>query len=307
MVFRLTLLKWKHNSMTSLKHEPAGRIRSMSEFFSIAHAMELDAATRYAETSQQLRAQGQISLADIFAELAETERGHIRQVDAWADHEDSRPDAKLPWPIPDTFDATPEEMAGTRLLTPYQAIASAVRHEQRSFAFWTYVAAHADAPEIVDAAERMALEELEHVSLLRRERRKAFHAGRQGGLPAGEEPVTLAALATIERRLADLIEADASSTHEPTLIRPLAAAARDAAAKLEALHATKPAEFSTPALPAGQSGDAGALAEYLAEAYLRLAETSQDEGLVAAAQELAKAAIYRLGALKPSGPADPDA
>jgi hypothetical protein len=143
------------------------------------------------------------------------------------------------------------------------------------------------------------------VSLLRRERRKAFHAGRLGGWAAGEEPVSLAALATIERRLADLIEADTSSTHEHTLILSLAAAARNAAAKLEALHAAGHAEFSTPALLAEQTSDVGALAEYLAEAYLRLAETSQDGDALVIAQDVAKAAIYRLGTLGPRGPADP--
>lgn len=291
--------------MISLKDEPAGRIRSIGEFFSLAHAMELDAATRYAETARQLRAQRETALADLFDELAETERGHIRQVDHWADHQDTQADATLPWPIPDTFDGTPEEMAGTRLLTPYQALASAVRHEQRSFAFWTYVAAHAEAGEVKDAAERMALEELEHVSLLRRERRKAFHAGRLGGQAAGEEPVTLAALAAIERRLANLIESGASSAHEHMSVLPLAAAARGAAAKLEALPSASHTEFSVLALPAGRAGDAGALAEYLAEAYLRLAETSQDGHVLDIAQELAKAAIYRLSMLKPKGPADP--
>jgi rubrerythrin len=291
--------------MTSLKDEPAGRIRSMREFFAMAHAMELDAATRYGETSRQLRVQGETALADLFDELAETERGHIRQVDEWADHEESRRDASPPWSIPDTFDATADEMARTKLLTPYQALASAVRHEQRSFAFWTYVAAHAEAVEVKDAAERMALEELEHVSLLRRERRKAFHAGRLGGWAAGEQPVSLATLATIERRLADLIEADTSSAHEHTLILSLAAAARNAAAKLDALHAAGHLEFSTPALLAEQTSDVGALAEYLAEAYLRLAETSQEGDVLVIAQEVAKAAIYRLGMLRPGGPADP--
>lgn len=293
--------------MTSLRDEPAGSIRSMSEFFALAHAMELDAATRYTETSRQLRAQGETALADLFDELAETERGHIHQVDQWAKHEASRADADLPWAIPDTFDATPEAMAGTRLLTPYQALASAVRHEQRSFAFWTYVAAHAEAGEVKDAAERMALEELEHVSLLRRERRKAFHTGRLEGRPAGEVPVTLATLAAMERTLADLIAGDAPSVHEPALAAPLAAAAREAARQLDALHAASGTEVSVPALPAGRSHDAGTLAEYLAEAYLRLAETSEDAHVLGVAQELAKKAIYRLGTLKPKGPADPDA
>jgi len=270
-----------------LKDEPVGRIRSMGEFFALANAMEQDAAARYVETARQLRAQSETALAEVFEGLAETERGHVREIGQWAEHEASRVGSALPWPIPDTFDATPDEMAGTKLLTPYQALASAVRHEQRSFAFWTYVAAHADAGEVKDAAERMALEELEHVSLLRRERRKAFHAGRLGGQPAGEGAVTLSALATIERRLAELMESGGD-----------ASAAREAAAKLEALHAEKPVQFSASAVPAERMSDAGALAEYLAEAYLRLAESTQDGAVLSAAQELAAAAIYRLGMLK---------
>ncbi len=285
--------------MTSLKDEPAGQVRSMAEFFSIAHAMELDAATRYTETSRQLRMQDETALADLFDNLAETERGHIRQVDDWASHEATPADATPPWEIPDTFDATPDEMAGTSLLTPYQALASAVRHEQRSFAFWTYVAAHAETPDVKDAAERMALEELEHVSLLRRERRKAFHAGRTSGEPAGEVPVTLAALAASERHLADLIESDGSFASRRALASSLAAAARSSASKLGALHARATIEFSAPPLPAEGPREVGALMEYLAEAYLRLAEVSQDGTVLSCAQELANTAIYRLGALAP--------
>lgn len=282
--------------MTSLKAEPAGRIRSMIEFFAIARAMELDAATRYAEAAHQLREQGQTTLANVFDTLAETERGHVREVDQWADHEGARADASLPWPIPDTFDAPPQEMARSRLMTPYQALASAVRHEQRSFAFWTYVASHADTGEVKEAAERMALDELEHIALLRRERRKAFHIKRREGEPVGEHPATLATLADSERRLADLIEADPSCAHERAFALSLAASARESAAKLDALDATHRHMFTAPALPAGRD-DAASLAEYLTEAYLRLAETAQDGTVLGLAQDLAKTAIYRLGTL----------
>ena len=57
----------------------------------------------------------------------------------------------------------------------------AVRNEERAFAFWSYVAAHAEVAEVRQAAETMAHEELGHVSILRRERRNAFHAERRSG------------------------------------------------------------------------------------------------------------------------------
>ena len=82
----------------------------------------------------------------------------------------------------------------------------AVRNEERAFAFWSYVAAHAEAPEIRQAAETMAHEELGHVATLRRERRRAFHAERRQADSAGTDEKGGASLATLERRLADLLE-----------------------------------------------------------------------------------------------------
>ena len=289
--------------MASLKSDPAGRIRSMGEFFALAHAMEMEAATRYSETARQLRQQGVEGLADVFEHLAENERGHVQQVETWAERRDANATAKTPWPLPDTFDCAPEEVAQSKLVTPYEALASAVRHEERSFAFWTYVAAHADEGDVKDAAEHMAREELDHVSLLRQERRKAFHAERQDSR-LGERQVTLSSLAAIERRLADLIE------HHPTcaaggteLAASLANASRAAATKLEGLPTVRPPEFKAPILPAHGSEDIATLSEYLAEAYLRLAEASREGTVLNMALELAGVAIYRLGRLAPKTPA----
>ena len=279
--------------MPSLKSEPAGRIRSMREFFALARAMEMDAANRYIETARQLRQQKAWHLADVFEGLSRNEKGHVQQVEQWAVHQGSDANADAPWPIPDTFDASPDEVAQSKLMTPYRALASAVRHEQRSFAFWAYVAAHAEG-EVKDAAERMALEELEHVSLLRKERRMAYHNDRRDAVA---RDVTLSALAATERHIADLIEQHAGPVPGVEPIASLAMASKDAAVKLEALGKVVHPKFSTPGVPAGRENDIASLAEYLAEAYLRLAETSRNELVLSLAQELAKSAIYRLGAV----------
>ena len=52
-------------------------------------------------------------------------------------------------------------------MTPYRVLTIAVRNEERAFAFWSYVAAHADGEEVRLAAETMAKEELEHVAAFR--------------------------------------------------------------------------------------------------------------------------------------------
>ncbi|HVZ03611.1 ferritin family protein [Hyphomicrobium sp.] len=276
--------------MPFLKSEPAGQIRTMSEFFALARAMETDAARRYTQTAQALRRQNASALADLFEELAKVELGHVEQVEEWAEHRATIGGTDAPWPIPDTFDASLEEIVQSNLMTPYRALASAVHHEQRSFAFWTYVAAHADG-EVKKAAERMASEELEHISLLRRERRKAFHADRRR---AGSAQATLATLATVERHLADLVGERAARGFKAAEIGPIATQSRDAAARLDALEKIARPKFSTVALPSNRENDIASLCEYLAEAYLRLAENSRNEQVLIAAQELAKSAISRL-------------
>jgi rubrerythrin len=286
--------------MTSLKKEPAGRVRTLDEFFALAHAIESDAAARYVEVARQLRQQGAAHLAEVFERLAEVERGHVREVTSWAARrgESAPVDARPPWPIPDTFDASPDEIAQSKLLTPYRALASAVRHEERAFAFWTYVAAHAEKTEVREAAERMALEELEHVSLLRRERREAFHAQRRMS-GSVKTLVNAAALAAQERRIVELLEQDPNSfLQDSEFAQMIVRVAREAASKLEALEATHHPTLSLPRLPITLSDDPLAISELLVEAYLTLADSSKNPHVVDAAQHLAGAAIYRLATLR---------
>lgn len=286
--------------MTSLKAEPAGPVRSLEEFFALAHAMEADAAARYAETATQLRLQDATELADLFDRLAGVEQGHVSQVMGWAERrgETSAAGTRPPWPIPDTFDAPPDEVAQSKLLTPYRALASAVRHEERSFAFWTYVSAHAEREEVRKAAERMALDELEHVSLLRRERRRAFHVQRQDGT-ATRRGATAAALAAREQQMAKLVEQrPALCQGHDELAQTIIAASRNAANRLLALKTGPHLAVPLAEFPAELGDDPLAISEYLVEAYLAAADSSKDANVVRLAQQLAGPAIYRLAALR---------
>jgi rubrerythrin len=286
--------------MTSLKKEPAGLVRTLDEFFALAHAIESDAANRYVEVAMRLKQQGAAHLAEVFERLAEVERGHVREVTSWAARRGgSAPAGALPpWPIPDTFDASPDEIVQSRLLTPYRALASAVRREERSFAFWTYVAAHAEKTEVKEAAERMALDELENVSLLRRERREAFHAQRSmsGSVKVA---VNAADLAAQERRVVGLLEQDPTTfLEERAFAQVIVRASSEAASMLDALEATRHPTLTLPRLPATLRDDPLAISELLVEAYLTLADTSKNSHVVDVAQHLAGAAIYRLATLR---------
>ena len=98
--------------------------------------------------------------------------------------------------------------------------------------------------------------------------------------------------------MAHLIEELASDTPQASSIAPFAAASRAAAAELDTLESITRTKFSIIGMPATRENDISALSEYLAEAYLRLAESTRHEQLLITAQKLATFAIDRLGRIK---------
>ena len=279
-----------------LKSEPAGDLHSLDELFALAHAMEQEAAARYADLAEEMRRQKKDDLADVFANLAAAEREHVDSVTRWSQSRRQKaPDpALVRWDAPETFDAeTTTEMKASRLLTPYRALAMAVRNEERAFAFWSYLAAYSEDPEIQQAAETMAHEELGHVATLRKARRRAYHrehdevrAGGQGS--AGPDYIDAGEL---ERRLAVLIAAlERANTG--------AVAGRAHELLMEttdmAVEATGVGRF-----PSGLAqGDAEQIAETLVDAYLENAETAGDAARLDELQRLAGRAIARLAWLR---------
>src|SRR5512139_3028884 len=165
----------------SLKSEPAGTLHSLDELFALANAMEAEAAAKYADMAKEMRLQKRDELEAVFEELAAAERQHVDSVTRWSQSRRGKaPDPSLiRWEAPETLDTEASaEIKDSRLMTPYRALSMAVRNEERAFAFWSYVAAFTEDPEIRKAAETMAREELGHVSTLRKQRRLAYHRER---------------------------------------------------------------------------------------------------------------------------------
>jgi rubrerythrin len=282
--------------MSLLKTEPPAAVRSLDELFAIAHAMEDEAATRYAEIAGRMREEGNPRLAEVFERLSADERGHMDGVTRWSESQRGRaPDPSLiRWQLPETFDDEGISTTDPRLLSAYRALATAVRNEERAFAFWSYVAAHAGSPEIRQAAETMAHEELGHVATLRRERRHAFHAERPAsGGHSGNGVVEAAAL---ERRLADLLEPLGAKAPQAERVR-LKELSDEAVRHAEELEASG---ISMPAPPHGQGipDDPLAIAELLADRYLEAADNLRDEGALGRVQALAGRAVARLAWLR---------
>jgi rubrerythrin len=164
-------------------------IGSSRELLALAGALEQEAARRYRELAERMRLRQERELAALFAFLAGLEDRHARQISEWSSA--AATDGAMPPPthvgreIPENF---AEEAARSATLTPYVALAIAVRNEERAFAFYCHAAAGAQA-DIQAIAEELARDELHHASLLRHARRAAF---RREGRHTGRRPDTTA-------------------------------------------------------------------------------------------------------------------
>jgi rubrerythrin len=266
----------------------------MEELFAIAYAMEEEAAVRYDEIASRMQIGGNDSLAGVFARLAEDERGHRDSVVQWSEKARGTPPdlALVRWEMPETFDDEGAGITDPDLLTAYRSLSMAVRNEERAFAFWSYVAAHAGSVEIRRAAETMAHEELEHVATLRRERRRAFHAERARGADEG----AMVDPAALERRLADELEQLAWATGG-TMAGRIHALAGEARRNAEEL--TRPGALSLDLrLSRTIPDDPVLLSELLVDHYLDAAERISDEAALTQAQALAGRAVSRLAWLR---------
>jgi rubrerythrin len=282
--------------MALLKAEPRGPVRTLDELFALAYELERAAARRYDEFAQRMRQDGAEVLAELFERLAAEERSHVEAVVRWSEREEGRPPdpSRMPWPPPETMDAEGTDALQPQLLTPYRALSVAVRNEERAFVFWSYVAAHGEAADIRRAAEGLAATELEHVALLRRHRRRAFHEMRKGD-------TEVQSTAAMERRLADACGRMAESTdgERSARLKIIAADARRTAEETQALNFPPPAETAGPGQVLSEPVD---LAEALVDRYLEAAEQGKQEAMVAKAQSLAEAANARLTWLRSNLP-----
>jgi len=274
-----------------LKAEPAGTIHSPDEIFALAHAMEQEAAMRYASLADEMRRQGKVDLAMVFEHLAAEERSHVDSVVRWSkSHLGAPPDpARISWEGPETFDAqTISEITSSALMTPYRALSMAVRNEERAFAFWSYVAAHANQGEIKRAAETMARQELEHVAKLRKERRRAYHEERRSERPSDDE-------ISSDGIDAGILEAKLAQ-HLEKLAAGLAAGGSGRANELLEETRRMSAEASGfGRFPAeAEQRDPQAIAEMLIEAYLEAAEVARTPSELHRMQDLAQRSIARL-------------
>lgn len=275
-----------------LMSEPAGTLQSLDELFALANAMEEEAANKYSALAEDMRRQDKGELAVVFAHLAAAEREHVDSLTRWSQSRRGKaPDpALVRWEAPETFDAeTAREVGTSRLTTPYRALAMAVRNEERAFAFWSYVAAYSKDPEIKQAAEAMAREELGHVSKLRKERRRAYHKEHDAIEQRGPSD---AAVMQIDARALEIRLA--TQLAEIDLGLDGAASARARELREETMQMSEKAEGIGKFPVSLEQRDAETISEALVDAYLERAESSDNQSRVVFLQSLAEKAIARL-------------
>jgi len=279
-----------------LSAEPAGVLESLDELFALAHAMEQEAASKYDSLAEEMRGQGKDDLAEVFTRLAAAEREHVDSVTQWSQsRRGKRPDpAMVRWEAPDALapDAA-AEIKTSRLMTPYRALAMAVRNEERAFAFWSYLAAYSHDPEVKKASEAMAKEELGHVATLRKERRRAYHHehDRIGAVAASAPGSSHVDAQRLELRLVAQLDG-----MEPRLNEPAAARIRDLRQQSIEMAAAAAGFGSFPA--SMERNGPLEIAEALVDGYLDGAERSSDAAHLEGLQHLAERAISRLAWLR---------
>ena len=152
--------------MGSLNKEPTGHVTAADELMAVAHALEQEACNQYHRLAERMRGEGEHALSVLFESLSRIEAKHTEKIDSKAMAMiGRRPDSALVrWELPENFD---EEEARSYLLTPYRALAIAVRNEERAFAFYSYLAAYAENDQVRQLAEEFAKDELDHAAFLR--------------------------------------------------------------------------------------------------------------------------------------------
>ena len=264
------------------------RIDGVDNLLAVAEALEREAAARYRFLAARMSRQGDTEMAAQFDVLATwkttisarfpTERNHC-----WATRRDTSA-----WDLPPNYDE--EELRGA-LLSAYQALAFAVRNEERAFAFYTYVAAEAKHSAVRALAEDLARDELEHASTLRRHRRRAF---------CSERPAV-----TVIRKPSKCCARPRENGTEP-LPQPMRPSRRRSTG-LERARTPRFFDDSPPEEEKAATGAMGAALPKLRSAtdglrileeafdrYALIGERSKDEKMVAEAQRLSGEIIARL-------------
>ncbi len=139
--------------------------RSVAEFMRQAHALEAEAAERYAELAELMAAHNNREIAELFAKLARIEGKHRDQVRSRLDAAPAGEAELFRWETPEGPETT-DYGELHYLMQPWHALKLAEHNERRALEFFERFAAARVPAAVRAAALEMAAEEREHVRLI---------------------------------------------------------------------------------------------------------------------------------------------
>jgi rubrerythrin len=144
-------------------------VRSPTELYAHAIAIEREAAGRYSELAERMDDEGREELARVFAELARMEAEHLETLERRTAGLElpSLAEGEYAWLSKGAPETASRELV-FRLMTPRGALAIALAAEKRAQAFFEHLCWSAADPALRALAREMAAEEREHVALIGR-------------------------------------------------------------------------------------------------------------------------------------------
>ena len=281
-----------------LATEPPAPVKDVGELYAIASTQTQIAIQRYGK----LAAQGDKTFEPVrcvFEVLSQREQDRAESIKDLCMAATGRVPgpADLRWTPIDLVPSEELSDIGNSLLsTPYGAWALAVRHRERAFIFWTYVAALAEAKAVRVAAENLARETLRDGNLLRRERRLAWRAERKRTAVEGSSAATELSMAALLESLLlkDIVwwSQDLPGPERKHLLSLLGTGSVDPVPEAE--------EAQSPRSETLEEIKHRALrrAEQLSSIYLDEADNAVDQPRLELAQQLAAHSIARLADLR---------
>jgi rubrerythrin len=155
------------SNATDLPDTAVAAPTTLAELLAIALAIEIEAAERYGELADVMETHNNAEVAALFRRMQQIERKHVDAIRA------EMGGKSAPAPLTTAVLAGPEapETAAYDdvhyLMQPYHALEIALAGEERAERFFTNLARVATVASVRDAAQLLAIEEREHVKLVR--------------------------------------------------------------------------------------------------------------------------------------------
>lgn len=140
-------------------------------FLAHALAIESEAAERYRDLAEQMRAHHNVPVATLFATLADLEEAHATELRRVAAARGPLPRLapwEYEWVDPESPESVPFD-AAHYLMTPHQALQLALVNERRAKAFFDAAAAGTNDDGLRRMALEMAGEEAQHIAHVEQE------------------------------------------------------------------------------------------------------------------------------------------